>query len=205
MAYVYSGDGYRAGAAGVESDLGLRDYYAQRAADSLGQGLDRWTDEDRERARQDLQDPLNRYRNLADNGMYSGADMSAILSGRVQQVNRATDAMQKNFNAQLAQRGQAGNAGANAALGMAGQFEAAGQRGQAYGDLMSEQAQSKLAGLEGLAGVSGALSNLNTVATRQQQDSAAYDDLYEKWRNKQVGYDGAKWGTKPAQPGYYAG
>lgn len=203
MAYVYEGNNYRGGATGVTNDFDLRQMFAQMAGQGLTAGMNMPTAEQIERARGDFGQALSGYQNLATNGMYTGGEMDAILSNRVQQVNNSTKAMQQNINAQMAARGMGGNAGAQAALSMAGQFNAAGQRGQQYGDLMSEQAQSRVAGLEGLTGVSGALAGLASMPTRMDVDENDYMKLYDQWRNSQIGYDGAKWGTAPAQPDYY--
>lgn len=243
MAYVYGGNNYRAGAAGVESDLALRDYYAQLSAQSLAKDDGRATAEQIGRARGDLgagqagyqslanngmyspeefANTAGRYQGLADNGMYSQGEMQGILSGRVQEVNNTTRAMQQNINAQTASRGQGSNSGANIATGMTGQFAAAGQRGQTAANLAqqqaesritgiegltgvtNQQAQSRMAGLNGLAGVGSELAALSsTPVYKGGVDTNQYADLYDKWRNTQVGYDGAKWGTEPVAPDYY--
>src|SRR5690606_29050884 len=158
MAYVYGGDGYRAGAAGVESDLGLRDYFAQMAAQAQAQNAGLPTAQQITNARGDLSGILGQYQGLANDGMYRPDEQSAILSNRRQQVNNSTRAMQQNVNAMMQQRGVSGNAGINAAISMGGQFEGAGQRGNQYADLMREQAQSRLTGMEGVAGISGQMA-----------------------------------------------
>jgi len=203
--YVYEGDNYRGGATGVQEDFDLREFFAQMAAQATLEGQDKPSAEQIERARGEFALPQQAYEALAREGMYSDADEAAILSSRVQNVNNTTKALQQNLNASLASRGQGGNAGAAAALGMAGQFNAAGQRGQAYADTLQEDAESKIKGLEGFTDIAGGLATLDSQATKYDVDSGQYMDLYDQYRNAAVGYDGAKWATvEPDQPEHYA-
>lgn len=204
--YVYEGDNYRGGATGVQEDFDLREFFAQMAAQATLEGLGKPSTQQIERARGEFALPQQAYEALAREGMYSDADQSAILSSRVQNVNNTTKALQQNLNATLAARGQGGNAGAAAALGMSGQFNAAGQRGQAYADTLREDAESKIKGLEGYTDIAGGLATLDTQATQYDVDSGQYMDLYDQYRNAPVGYDGAKWAkVAPDQPEHYAG
>lgn len=211
--YSYTGapdplaTGYQGGATGVESDYQLRQILAQMAAQAQSQGMNLATADQIQAAKGDLSGALGGYKNLMTNGMYSPDDENAILSNRVQQVNNTTQAMQQNLNAENASRGLGANAGASAALGMAGQFNAAGQRGQAYGDIKSQQAQSKVTGLQGYAGVSGTLAGYDAQATRQAPNTSAYMDLYNQFRNATIGPDGANFASSgaPAAGGYGGG
>lgn len=203
MAYIYDGSGYRAGAAGVQADLDLRQYYAQQAAQALSSGQAYSTEDQIERARGDLNPVSNYYQHLMLNGLYSPQEQAAITSARVNEVNNATRAMQQNLNAAMASRGQGGNAGAQAALSMAGQFAGAGQRGQARAGVIEANKQGQLAGLQGYADTQRAMSALAAAPTRMDIDENDYMSMYDQWRNAQVGYDGAKWGSEPDQPDFY--
>lgn len=206
MAYVYdpgyNGDIYRGGATGVGADFGLRDYFAQMEAQDYAANGGRPTQDQIGQSRQDLAGAYGGYQNLYNNGMYSPQEQSQILSGRVQQINATTQAMQQNLNNQIAQRGLSKNAGAAAAMGMQGQFAAAGQRGQAYGDIMEQQAQSRIAGLGGMAGIAGQMAQYAAMPTAKD-NRQTYADMYDQWRNAKIGYNGAKWGSAPQQPDYY--
>lgn len=203
MAYVYSGDIYRGGAAGVQSDLALREYYAQQQAQALSQGQGYATQEQIERAKRELDPMTGAYSYLAQNGAYSDADQQALVSARVGEVNAATKAIQQDLNAAMASRGQSANAGSRAALGMAGDFQAAGQRGKAVADVMAANKATQLTGLAGMADTAGAQAALSVQPTRIDTSQNDYMGMYDQWRNAQVGYDNAQWGTAPDQPAHY--
>jgi hypothetical protein len=121
------------------------------------------------RARADLMPTYQGYQNLYNNGMYSGQQMSDILQDAYQQVGNSTRAMQGNANAMNASRGLGANAGMTMATGLAGQFAAAGARGQANAGLQREQAQSKIHGLDGMGNIGGQLAD---YAARPTQEGA---------------------------------
>lgn len=193
MAYVYAGnqdeeekDLYRGGAAGVQADYGLRDYFASRAADALNNGI---TQAQLNAAKTQLDPARGAYAYLMNNGLYSPAEMGAIESARVQDINNTTNAMQRNLNATLASRGQGGNAGMNAALSMSGQFAGAGQRAQVRADLIQKNKQAQLTGLEGFGNLSKAYADLEQKQINDGTEAGQYMDLYNQWRNSEVGYD----------------
>lgn len=205
MAYVYDGDIYRGGATGVTNDFDLRQIFAQMAAQGLTAGMNMPTQGQADAAQKQLGYSYGMYQDIFQNGLMTPDEEQAILSNRVQNVNNSTRAMQQNFNTQMAARGLGGNAGAQAALGMAGQFEAAGQRGQAFGDIQAAEAQARGMAASGIERVGDRSASLHMTPLRMDIDENDYMDLYNKFRNAQVGYDGAQWGSRPEQPDFYAG
>ena len=101
-----------------------------------------------------------RYQGLADNGMYTRAEYDSQLKSAYGDALNAATTQGANLNNALAARGLGGNPYAAASMGLQGQFAAQGARGQARSGLDREQAQSRITGMEGMAGVGGQLSAL---------------------------------------------
>jgi hypothetical protein len=186
---------YQGGATGVTNDYDLRQLFAQMAGQSLNQGMNLPSATQIQTAKGDLTGALSGYQNLMTNGMFTPDEMAAITSNNVQQVNNTTQAMQQNLNAANQARGVHGNAGQSAALDMAGQFQAAGARGKAASDIATQQANSRVTGLNGYAGLSGTMAGLDTQAVKQDPNSSQYMDLYNKFRNATIGPDGANFAS----------
>ena len=203
MAYVYNGDIYRGGGTGVTSDFGLRDMFANRAADALTYGMNLPTQGQVDAGQTQLGYTYGMYQDIFKNGLMTPDQEAAILSNRVQQVNNQTRGMQQAFNAAQAQRGLGGNAGATLAASMAGQFAAGGQRGQAFADIQAAEAEARGMAAAGIERVGNASAALHQQPVRMDIDENDYMNLYNNWRNAQVGYDGAQWGSKPQAPDYY--
>ena len=194
MAYIYGGkladdeeeDIYRGGATGVTSDYGLRDLFASKALDALSSGLD---SSQIAAAKGQLDPARGAYQYLMTNGLYSPEEQAALESAAVQNINNANRALQRNINATATSRGQGANAGAVAAMSLPGQFAAAGQRGQVRADIIQKNKAGQLAGLQGFSDLSKAYAGLDT--TKLSDDSIASDvaNLYNQWRNADVGYD----------------
>ena len=204
MAYAYTGENYRGGAEGVQSDFDLRRMFAEQAAAALSQGQGYATQDQVWEAQNKLDPIYQMYQGMAMNGMYTPEDQEQLLSARTQEVNNTTRAMQQNLNAQVAQRGGGGNAGQQAAVGMRGQFEAAGQRGQAQADITAANIDTKIHGMDKLAGTANTMAEVAMQPTRMDINENDYMGLYDQYRNAQVGYDGANWATEaPEQPAHY--
>lgn len=203
MAYVYDGDIYRGGGTGVTSDFGLRDEFARRAAEALTYGMNMPTQGQVDAGQKQLGYTYGMYQDIFQNGLMTPEQEQAILSNRVQQVNNQTRGMQQAFNAAQAQRGLGGNAGATMAASMAGQFAGGAARGQAFADIQASEAKAREMAAGGIERVGNSSAALHQTPVRMDVDENAYMDLYNKWRNSQVGYDGAKWGSKPQAPDFF--
>ena len=195
MAYTYGGsipqddeeeDIYRGGATGVSSDFNLRDYFAAQAAQAAAKGLD---SSQIAAAKADLDPARGAYSYLMMNGLYSPGEQAALESAAVQNINNTTNALQRNINSTITSRGQGANAGAAAALSMPGQFAAAGQRGQVRADLIQKNKEGQLAGLGGFSDLSKAYAGLDTTQLKDADAASGMMDLYNDWRNADVGYD----------------
>jgi len=186
---------YQGGATGVQNDYDLRQLFAQMAGQSLNQGMNLPGAAQIQAAKGDLSGALAGYQNLMNNGMYTPDEIAAITSNSVQQVNNTTQAMQQNLNAANQARGVHGNAGQSAALDLYGQFQAAGARGKAASDIASQQANSRVTGLNGYAGLSGTMAGLDSQSVKSDPNSSQYMDLYNKFRNATIGPDGANFAS----------
>jgi hypothetical protein len=244
----YGGGYYRGGGTGVGADFGLRDQFAGAAAGLYGQGqMNRQnsymqgqnnyansynnivggaagmaTNGQIAQSRADLMPAYQGYQRLHQQGMYTGQQMNDILQNSYQQVAAGTRAMQGNANAMNASRGLGANAGMAMATGMAGQFAAAGARGQANAGLQREQSQSKIHGLDGMGNIGGQLADyasrptqenaLAMLANLKQADYSGMPDvntqgmmdLYNQYRNATIGQDNANEFARerPGAPSY---
>lgn len=170
---------YQGGGTGVSADFNLRNMFGNAALGNANQA----TQQQITNAQNRLNPLFQQYQGIASGGMYSQQEMDDILKARMGNITNSAYGQQSALNNMLAQRGVR-NPGASIALGNAGQFAAAGERGQAMGDLASQQAQSRLQGLAGAAGIANQLASLDVSPV---QGSTNYMDLYNQWRNAFVG------------------
>jgi hypothetical protein len=218
------GSYYRGGAHGVESDFGLRDMFAQDASRFMGDrnaarnnlitgAAGMMTAQQAAAARNNLTGVRDRYQVQADRGQYTTEEYNNQLRNRTNQATMAKINTEKQLNSDLASMGLGLNAGAAAALGFAGDFAAAGMTGDARASLDREQAESRVAGLGGLAGISQQLAAIDTMPTQDNAlglidrlDNYNPDFMgeYGRWRDAHVGPTGYAWGADgaPRPPSY---
>lgn len=183
----------------------------------------------------ELRPAQDRWRRQADEGMYSDAEIAQQLVARTARVNQAADASRSNFNAMMQQRGLGANAGAIASMGMAADWEAAGQRGDAQSQLTREDKEAMERGLQGYSGISQSIADYQGRPTQESalsllgkisngsasgpqspyQGSGAYGQSplanpflaqYDQWRNAAIGPgSGLGDAPHPIRPTYNSG
>lgn len=107
------------------------------------------------------------YGNLSKNGMYSDDQEGMLEANAGDHITRATTNMQDSSNNMAAQMGMAQNPNAIYYMGNAGQYEAAGARGDARMNIMKDEAMAKERGYAGEAGIAGQLSGLDVMPTKE--------------------------------------
>lgn len=224
--------GPRGGTYGIEQDFGMRDMFANAQLQNMNQGYGSMmnglsgiygnaagmvTSGQIATARGDLAQSLADFGYQRDNGNLTDAQEQALLQDAYQQTAASTRAMQGGVNSMNASRGLGANAGLTAAMSMAGQFAAAGNRGRANADIMQNEGLAKERGRQGYAGVSGQRAQYAAMPTQENalamasQLQSAYGSMqqpnfggaYDSWRNAAIGPGGGlQAGPPPQTPGF---
>lgn len=233
-----SNPAYPGGAAGVQNDLGIKNKFVDVSLQAyLGNLQNQWNSQNQWNgqlsggaglvtgaqvgaAKGDLQQPLADWGNLKTNGWWTPQEQAQQITNQQQLLQRQSDAAQKNFNATASSHGLGGNAGALAALGSQGMWEAAGQKGFLENQISAQQAQSKERGIQGYSGVSSQLANIDMSPTQEnylaflnanKQSGAGsapgvndLDAAYKHWMDQQTGPSGFNWNNvqQPTAPSY---
>jgi hypothetical protein len=222
----------RGGSYGVQQDFGLRDRFAGGAMDYAsnqnnmmnsqmggiyGNAAGMATAAQIAAAQGHLQPAYAGMQSQSTGGNLSQAEEQALLQDAYQQVGNTTRAMQGNTNAYATSRGLGANPGMMAAMSMAGQFAAAGNRGRANADIVNSEALARERGRQGMGQIGGQMAQVALTPTQEnalrmaQELEAMYGrqrgpdfmGMYDSYRNAPIGPGAGLQPQAPPRPNTY--